>query len=527
MNELSQFFVRNIIPVYLFYGLAFFAMGLALLLAGRRTSTFRFAAAIVPLAWFGILHGVHEWAEMFQKVASLSSGYTPGIVEEILRILILVASFLLLFAFGMMLLSDAEIGFRQLIVPLGTLTLIWLAGSFAAWLLLRPGPRETVAISDVLARYALGIPAALLGTWALMQQQRTFRMHDMPQFGRDLVWAASALFLYGVLGQVFVRQTILVPSNVINSFTFLQWFGIPIQLFRGLMAAGLTFFIVRALNAFELESQRRLDTAVRERVEAQKVKIATERQNRREIERLYGEVQRREELLGNLLHQAVEAQEAERQRIARELHDTTGQSLTAIGLGLKGLEGFLEKDSQAVGAASQLGIYSVEALSELRHIIEDLRPFHLDDLGLAPALRWYARIFTERWGIPCNLSIRGIVRRLPPDYEIVLFRISQEALTNVAKHSQSTQAEIVLDFGADRVMMEVKDDGRGFESDDVLKNIGSTKGWGILGMRERATLVGGQVEIDSVVGQGTCVRVIVPLMMEIEHGGNDETTASG
>ncbi len=527
MNELSQFFVRNIIPVYLFYGLAFFAMGLALLLAGRRTSAFRFAAAIVPLAWFGILHGAHEWAEMFQKIASLSRGYAPGIAEEILRILLLVASFLLLFAFGMILLSDAEIGLRQLIVPLTILTGIWLAGSFAALILFKPEPQEAVAISDVLARYALGIPGALLGTWALMQQQRTFRMHDMPQFGRDLVWAATALFLYGVLSQVFVRQTILVPSNIINSFAFLQWFGIPVQLFRGIMAAGLIFFMVRALNAFELESQRRLDAAVAARVEAQKDQIEMERQNRREIERLYGEVQRREELLGNLLHQAVEAQEAERQRIARELHDTTGQSLTAIGLGLKGLEGLLEKDSKAVGTASQLGSYSVEALAELSQIIEDLRPFHLDDLGLAPALRWYARIFTERWRIPCNFSVRGAVKRLPPDYETVLFRISQEALTNVAKHSQSTEAEIVLAFRTDEVTLEVKDDGRGFESEEVLRNIGSTKGWGILGMRERATLVGGQVEIDSAVGQGTCVRAIIPLMMEIEYGGSNETTASG
>jgi len=418
-----------------------------------------------------------------------------------------------------MLLSDTEIGLRQLVIPLGILTAIWLAGSLAAVILFKPGPQQAVAISDVLARYALGIPGALLGTWALMQQQRTFRIHDMPQFGRDLVWAATALFLYGVLGQIFVRQTIIVPSNVINSFTFLQWFGVPVQLFRGVMAAGLAFFMVRALNAFELESQRRLDAEVRARVEAQQVTIASEQQSRQEIERLYGEVQRREELLGNLLHQAVEAQEAERQRIARELHDTTGQSLTAIGLGLKGLQGLLGEDNKAKRTARELGSYSVEALAELRHIIEDLRPFHLDDLGLAPALRWYVRIFTERWGIPCTLDVSGLVKRLPPDYETVLFRISQEALTNVAKHSHATHAEIILDFSPEQVILEVRDNGQGFEANKVLTNAESTKGWGILGMRERATLVAAQVEIDSGLGQGTCVRVIVPLIMETEQGG--------
>ena len=107
MNPISAFFVRNIIVVFFFYGLAFFAMGLALALANRRSSEFRFALAIVPLAAFGMLHGIHEWVEMFQKIAALSTGYAPTLWDEGLRLALLVASFLMLLAFGFILLSPA------------------------------------------------------------------------------------------------------------------------------------------------------------------------------------------------------------------------------------------------------------------------------------------------------------------------------------------------------------------------------------------------------------------------------------
>ena len=290
MNPISAFFVRNIVFVYFFYGLAFFALGLALALAARRSSEFRFAQAIVPLAIFGILHGIHEWIEMFQKVAALTSGYAPSLLEEIGRTAILVLSFLFLLAFGMSLLSPKRIRWRQLALPLAAMLGLWGMGLALVWLWLHPTRQEALAMADVLARYTLGIPAALLGTWALMRQQRTFREHGMPQFGRDLVWAATALLLYGVLGQIFVRPTALVPSNVLNSTMFLQWFGIPVQLFRGVTAAAMALFLTRALNAFELENRRQLQTANRARETAQAAQLEAERRGRLEVERLNQEL---------------------------------------------------------------------------------------------------------------------------------------------------------------------------------------------------------------------------------------------
>lgn len=526
MNLISAFFVRNIIVVYFFYGLAFFSLSLALVLASRRRSGFRFATAILPLAAFGALHALHEWLEMFQKIGSLTAGFTPSLAAEWLRTGLLITSFILLLIFGMYLLGTQTASWRRLAVPLICLMTLWALSLIVSATALGSSPIETVALAEVLARYGLGIPGAVLGTWALMRQQRTFREHGMPQFGRDLVWAATALALFGVVGQMFVRQTALIPSTFLNSATFLQWFGIPIQLFRGVMAAALAFFIARALNAFDLENQRRLDAAIGAKVEAQEAQLEAERSNRQEIEHLYREVQGREDRLGQLLRRVVSAQEAERQRIARELHDATGQSLTAISLGLKGVETLLGRSpGSAVAQVHELGMMSTQALGELRQIIADLRPSHLDDLGLAPAIRWYLQKYQERWGIRTQLSVTDGQIRPPAEYETVLFRITQEALSNVAKHAQAQQVTVTLSLRPPEVVLMVEDDGRGFDPQAIQQRDGVQGAWGLMGIRERATLVGGRVEIISQPGSGTRLIVTIPLPVEQQHDRQDQAIA--
>lgn len=526
MNLISAFFVRNIIVVYFIYGLAFFALSLALYLASRRQSGFRFATAILPLAAFGALHALHEWIEMFQKIGSLTAGFTPSLAAEWLRTACLIGSFILLLVFGMYLLSTPGVSGWRLILPLVCLVGLWGAGLALSATMLEANAAETVALADVLARYSLGIPGAILGTWALMRQQRTFREHGMPQFGRDLVWAATALALFGVVGQVFVRQTELIPSTFLNSATFLQWFGIPIQLFRAVMAAALALFIARALNAFELESQRRLDAAITAKAVAQETQLVVERSNRQEIEHLYRELQGREDRLGQLLRRVVSAQEAERQRIARELHDATGQSLTAISLGLKGVETFMNRDpSPAVKQVHELGTMSTQALGELRRIIADLRPSHLDDLGLAPALRWYLKQYEERSGIHTQLIVGDEQIRPPTEYETILFRITQEALNNVAKHAQAQKVTVTLSLKQPEALLMVEDDGRGFDPAAVQPRDDRQGGWGLMGIRERATLVGGHVEILSRPGSGTRLVVTIPLPVEQQYARHDQVTA--
>lgn len=253
MNPISAFLVRNIVGVYFIYGLAFFAMGMVLALARLRASAFKFALTIPALAGFGLLHGIHEWFEMFQKMAAISSGHVPTLPEEVLRVLILATSFLLLSLFGIMLLRSDPTSRAMALTPVVILAALWVLSTAAAATILQSTPSEIVLLADVLSRYILAMPGALLAAWALMVQQRTFREHGMPQFGRDLVWCTTALILYGVVGQLFVHPSPLAPSNVLNSSQFLAWFGVPVQVFRALMATVLTIFLLRALDAFELE----------------------------------------------------------------------------------------------------------------------------------------------------------------------------------------------------------------------------------------------------------------------------------
>ena len=487
MNPISAFFVRNIIVVFFFYGLAFFSLGLALALASRRESEFRFVQAIVPLALFGFLHGTHEWVEMYQKIAVLSSGYIPTTLDEVIRLGLLVASFAMLLGFGFTLLSPEGASRRRIWLPVLGMVGFWLVAVAIIAAVLEPGPAQLVAQADALARYSLGIPGALLGAVALMMQQRTFREANMPQFGRDLVWATTALLLYGVIGQLFVRETTLVPSSILNSALFLQWFGIPVQLFRGLAAVMLLVFMIRALKAFDVESLRRLEEANQARL--------------------------------NALNQVVDAQERERKRIARELHDATGQSLTAIGLGLRGVEMHIENcDAPPLGLLQKVRDikgYSTNALGELHQIIADLRPQILDDMGLAAALKWYVQSYQQRRSLPSELVVEGSPYRLPAEYETVLFRITQEALTNIAKHARATRVTVTLSFSPAEVKLTIQDNGRGFDPEQALQRNGRNTGWGLLGMRERASLIGGQATVASAPGKGACVQVAVPTSREL------------
>lgn len=518
MNPISAYLVENIIAIFFFYGLAFFSMGLALWLASRRASEFRFVRAIRPLALFGIIHGIHEWYEMFQKIAALDPTYTAGAIEESIRLSTLAVSFYLLALFGILLLTP-EKDTRKWVVRGSVIALVvWLSGIGVAHLTFRPGFPEGFQLADVVSRYILGIPAALLATWALMVQQRTFRQYQLDQFGRDLVWCASAVFLYGAVGQLFVQETVLFPSNYLNSQLFLHWFGVPVQLFRAAMAALLAIFMFRALNAFEIEGQRRLQAANEARLEAQAAALAVERRTGQELERLNETLQQREKTLAELLRQVVNAQEAERQRIARELHDATGQSLTAVALGLHGVGRLMDSNGEAARLhLRELEQYATSALAELRHIIADLRPSQLDDLGLAAALQWYAREFASHYAIRTNLSVRGDPYRLPPEYEMALFRIAQEGLTNVAKHAQASRVDVRLSYRAGRVCLIVVDDGRGFGQEPLTDH---EAGWGLRGIRERAALLGGRCTIRSAPGYGVQIRVCVPLVEEKEDEQN-------
>jgi two-component system sensor histidine kinase UhpB len=219
-------------------------------------------------------------------------------------------------------------------------------------------------------------------------------------------------------------------------------------------------------------------------------------------------------LTERLTQQVISAQEEERRRIARELHDETAQSLATLGIYI---DTVLATDRANMTPSLQNGLGRIRevvdrTLEGVRAIIADLRPSLLDDLGLAAALRWQVQHRLEDAGLRVDLQVRGEGRRLPPVVETALYRIIQEAITNILKYAEASYVEIDLDLSQpDVVRARIEDDGRGFDLSSAETASKPGQGVGIFGMQERANLVGGDLQIDSSVGVGTEVRIAIPL----------------
>jgi len=196
---------------------------------------------------------------------------------------------------------------------------------------------------------------------------------------------------------------------------------------------------------------------------------------------------------------------------AQELHDETGQALTAISLSLESLR--LSLPPEADSAAERLesaGQMTREALEELRKMMLALRPSILDDLGPVPAVRRYALQYLEPLGIVVSIEAGELRRGVETPLEILLFRVVQEGINNIARHSQAQNATIRFWEAGEEVFVEVEDDGLGFQAGALMRSDGSAGGLGLLGMQERASLMGGHVTIQSQPGHGTRVLVRVP-----------------
>jgi len=211
-----------------------------------------------------------------------------------------------------------------------------------------------------------------------------------------------------------------------------------------------------------------------------------------------------ERVARDALRRVVTGQELERRRLARELHDETGQALTSILLGLKGVEE-AKDDAALVAAAKTLRELVVATLRDVRRLAVELRPKALDDFGLVPALERLAQTFSEGTGIEVQLESQLGDERLAEEIETTLYRLVQEALTNVVKHAHARTVSILLVRRNDRVTAIIEDDGRGFDPSQARED-----GLGLVGMRERVGLVGGKLTVEASEGAGTTIAVEVP-----------------
>ncbi len=231
---------------------------------------------------------------------------------------------------------------------------------------------------------------------------------------------------------------------------------------------------------------------------------------------LYEEAKKKEELRGQLLNRVINAQEEERKRIARELHDEYGQSLTVLKMDLESLENIaMSKQPQFREKLKHAGALVSEALEDLRRLTLDLRPYALDQLGLIAALRAYAQTHLEAAGIQVKFKTKGLSQRLAAETETVLFRIIQEAINNIVKHAEAHNVGIQLEAKADKITIIIHDDGKGLDVDTIFRPKDGTQPLGLLGIQERSTLLGGTFKIESSPGQGTRLIVEIPVASSV------------
>lgn len=471
--------------IFFFYGLAFFTMGLAMALESWRTSSLADARVLLPLASFGMIHGVHEWIDSYVTQARLLGATLPGLLPW-LKLGFLVASFL----------SLALFGFQSLRQISGTLPVALKRSSFilagfvciiitGCGLTLAQTRVSFLDLMNVLARYLLAVPTSALATLGLFYTGR-YNPRLNRDISRQLDGAALGFGVYTAT-HLFVPSLDIFPANVLNMEMFLQTFGFPIQIIRTAAAGVIMVGLLRATKKTE---------------EARRVEFITAQQAR------ITSMEQQQELRRELLQHTVHAQEEERARIARELHDETAQTLSAFTLELAALQDkHLHKPElkQIVGRLQSL---SRDMSQGLYRLVHDLRPAQLDDLGLVPALRYLAAVDLHQRDIDISFEVHGKSLRLDPLIETVLFRVGQEALTNLARHAQVNQGHMVIHFTEDSVTLQVSDRGRGF---NPTENFRPPHGWGLAGMKERVEAVGGTLKIHSAPGQGTLMEVQVPL----------------
>jgi len=217
------------------------------------------------------------------------------------------------------------------------------------------------------------------------------------------------------------------------------------------------------------------------------------------------------EARGNLGSRIIQAQEEERRRVAREIHDGPAQSMANIVLRAEFCERLIDKD--IVLAKKEIGHLKDlvrKSLKDVRKIIYDLRPMALDDLGLIPALKRYIEEFIESFGINVNFLPSETQARLPNTLEVTIFRVIQEALQNVQKHSEAKIVTIELIITEPQVFLNIQDNGKGFRALETLVDK-DRDGYGLLGMKERVELLNGQFNIQSEPGQGTDIKINIPI----------------
>ncbi|MBI2303619.1 MAG: sensor histidine kinase [Chloroflexi bacterium] len=522
--------------IFLFYGLSFFAMGLAVALEARRSSVLPLYPSLKYLAAFGLSHSFVEWLDMLILLQVQAPEETLLPFRQAKTALLVTSSLCLLF-FGVNLIVNSTQKHRWLYAVLLVLPGTWLlsfvlphmewiareqtvmgtgscvqchgaqAGNYLVF------SSEWLAGADNGARYLLYFPGSILAALAMLSQRRFFRAFGSSRLVHDSTLAAAAFAFNAVIAGLVVAPGLYFPASVVNYATFFNLFRLPPQVFRTLAAFGIAFFILRILRIFEMERQRQLNRANDERLTAQRQLLEAQVAARQQLEQWTLDLEQR------IAERTREIEErnreltilGERDRIAREMHDSLGQTLGFLGIKTVELRQLIagQRWNQVVDGLHQMEEAIQDASFDVRESILSLRQSVSPEGGLAATLEEYAMDFGDRAGLKVELpKERQTLPSLSPLAEVQILRIVQEALTNVRKHARATKVWLRLETSPKKVKITVEDNGAGFDVERVTQEQRHT--FGLATMKERAQEIGATLIVDAASGKGT--RVILELL---------------
>jgi signal transduction histidine kinase len=478
VTTLTEVLEVNWIILYFVYGQVFFLTGLVTGLQWRRQSDLDLARPLPWLAAFGIAHGFNEWGYIFIPLQALYLDEAVVQLMVIAHLLLLAVSFLFLFQFGVELLLPLLPRQRWLRAAPGVILLLWGGAVFLRGTLAQDPLNVLVAIGDGWSRYFLCLPGALLSSAGLFYQAHQMRRMDLAHIATYLTGAGTAFLVYAVAGGLLVPTSPIFPANLLNYSLLDRTIQIPAPVFRSLCGLAMAVFVVRSLDVFRVEVDRRL-------AEMEEAQILA----------------------------------TDRERIGRELHDGIVQNIYAAGLGL-------EEAYHLVAEDPTKGRGQIRAVMEaLDRTIQDIRRY-IFDLRAAEQSR---ELETLLEGLVHDLRLDTLMdvhlevtgQRccwLASDQVDHIRQIIREALSNVVQHAHATQVTVGLSYLGNTTQLTVIDNGSGMALN--ARSSDGHNGQGITNMQQRARLLGGELVLESQVGQGSRLVLTIPC----DHGKESVAT---
>ena len=468
---MTDFFITSRVLILAVYGQVFFVLGLAIALQSWRHSRLALARSLGWLAAFGFTHALHEWGDVFIpfQVQYLQRPVIDALV--VLQVVLLAVSFACLFQFGVECLRPLPGRWRWARWLPAAILLIW--GVWASTIAVRTTAdlAQWQRVTNIWARYLIGVTGALVAAYGLRRQTAELSAASPARhIRRALNVAWVALIGYGVFAGLVVPPGDFFPANWLNTVAVQRLTGIPVPIFRSLFGLVLTVAIIRTLEVFRVELDRRLDSMEETAVLA-----------------------------------------AERERIGRELHDGTLQTIYAAGLLVQATVNELPPEHAEPTRArlAQSMTLLNQAVADIRGYIGALRA-PSSGSSLTAGLQELAADRSLCSAIEVHLALD-----LPADRPLApvrvghLLAIANEALSNVARHAKATAVELSARATADGLCLVIADNGRGLPADNV-------PGYGLRNIRDRARLLGGRMTLSSQPGRGTTIKVDVPWSEEDE-----------